>query len=110
VSEITSITAQSKDKRRCNVYVDGRFYCGLTLESVVKSACTPRGQTIRHMINRIKSPLRFIAIAPFICITLIISSVKDEVNVAFLWGSARTLSFLVKRKGSRAPLSKNFQF
>ena len=36
MSEITSITAQSKDKRRCNVYVDGRFYCGLTLESVVK--------------------------------------------------------------------------
>ena len=37
MNEITAITPQQKDKRRCNVYVDGRFYCGLTLEAAVKN-------------------------------------------------------------------------
>ena len=36
MNEITAITPQVKDKRRCNIYVDGRFYCGLTLETTVK--------------------------------------------------------------------------
>ena len=36
MSEITSILPQVKDKTRCNVYVDGRFCCGMTLETVVK--------------------------------------------------------------------------
>ena len=34
--EITAITPQVKDKTRCSIYVDGRFYCGLTLETTVK--------------------------------------------------------------------------
>ncbi|MCD8040297.1 MAG: RecX family transcriptional regulator [Clostridia bacterium] len=34
--EITSIEPQKKDKNRCSVYIDGRFYCGLTLEAAVK--------------------------------------------------------------------------
>ena len=37
MNEITAITPQVKDKRRCNIYVDGRFYCGLTLEATVKN-------------------------------------------------------------------------
>lgn len=37
MNEITAITAQVKDKSRCNIYVDGRFCCGLTLETVVKN-------------------------------------------------------------------------
>ncbi len=37
VNEITAITPQVKDKTRCNIYVDGRFCCGLTLETVVKN-------------------------------------------------------------------------
>lgn len=37
MGEITAITPQIKDKRRCNVYVDGRFYCGITLETAVKN-------------------------------------------------------------------------
>ena len=36
MSEITAITPQVKDKERCNVYVDGRFYCGLKLETAVR--------------------------------------------------------------------------
>ncbi|MBQ9730344.1 MAG: RecX family transcriptional regulator [Clostridia bacterium] len=37
MSEITALTAQVKDKTRCNVFVDGRFCCGLTLDTVVKN-------------------------------------------------------------------------
>lgn len=37
MNEITAITPQIKDKRRCNIYIDGRFYCGLTLETTVKN-------------------------------------------------------------------------
>lgn len=36
MNEITAITPQIKDKKRCNVYIDGRFYCGLTLEAAIK--------------------------------------------------------------------------
>lgn len=36
MSEITAITPQIKDKERCNIYVDGKFYCGLKLETAVK--------------------------------------------------------------------------
>ena len=37
MNEITSITPQVKDKRRCNIYIDGRFCCGLTLEATIKN-------------------------------------------------------------------------
>ncbi len=37
MNEITAITPQAKDKTRCNVYIDGRFFCGLTLETVIKN-------------------------------------------------------------------------
>ncbi len=36
MSKITSIEPQIKDKARCNVYVDGRFYCGIKLEVAIK--------------------------------------------------------------------------
>lgn len=49
MNEITDILPQVKDKRRCNVYVDGRFYCGLTLETVVKN---------RLKVGQIVSPER----------------------------------------------------
>ena len=32
MSEITSIEPQVKDKRRCSIFIDGRFYCGMKLE------------------------------------------------------------------------------
>lgn len=37
MGEITAITPQIKDKTRCNIFVDGRFYCGLTLEAAIKN-------------------------------------------------------------------------
>ena len=36
MSEITAITPQKKDKLRCNIEVDGRFYCGMKLETVMQ--------------------------------------------------------------------------
>ena len=45
MNEITSITPQIKDKTRCNIYIDGRFCCGLTLEATVKNRLK-LGQTI----------------------------------------------------------------
>ncbi len=34
--EITSIEPQIKDKTRCSIFVDGRFYCGIKLEVAIK--------------------------------------------------------------------------
>lgn len=36
MSEITLIEPQKKDSKRCNIYVDGKFYCGIKLEVAVK--------------------------------------------------------------------------
>lgn len=36
LNEITAITPQIKDKKRCNIFIDGRFYCGLLLETAIK--------------------------------------------------------------------------
>ncbi len=37
MNEITQIVPQVKDKKRCSVYIDGRFCCGLTLETAIKN-------------------------------------------------------------------------
>lgn len=37
MAEITAITPQVKDKTRCNIMVDGRFFCGMKLETAVKN-------------------------------------------------------------------------
>lgn len=37
MSEITGISPQKHDKLRCNIEVDGRFYCGMTLETVMQN-------------------------------------------------------------------------
>ena len=33
--EITSITPQKKDRTRCNIEIDGKFYCGMKLDTVL---------------------------------------------------------------------------
>ena len=35
--QITGITPQKHDKLRCNIEVDGRFYCGMKLETVLQN-------------------------------------------------------------------------
>lgn len=37
MAEITAISPQVKDKTRCNIEVDGRFYCGMKLETVISN-------------------------------------------------------------------------
>lgn len=37
MAEITSITPQQRDKTRCNIEIDGKFYCGMKLDTVLKS-------------------------------------------------------------------------
>ena len=37
MAEITAITPQVKDKTRCNIYLDGRFCCGMKLETVMSN-------------------------------------------------------------------------
>lgn len=37
MAEITAITPQIKDKTRCNLEIDGKFYCGMKLETVLKN-------------------------------------------------------------------------
>lgn len=34
--EITRITPQKRDKTRCNIEIDGKFYCGLSLETAMR--------------------------------------------------------------------------
>lgn len=36
MSVITSIEPQIKDKTRCSIFIDGRFYCGIKLEVAIK--------------------------------------------------------------------------
>ncbi len=33
---ITQIAVQAKDKNRCNLYLDSKFFCGLNIETVIK--------------------------------------------------------------------------
>ena len=63
MNEITAITPQVKDKRRCNIYVDGRFCCGLTLEAMVKN---------RLKVGQVVSPERLAEI-----------QLESEKNTAF---------------------------
>ncbi len=37
MSEITAILPQKKDKTRCNIYLNGQFYCGMKLEVVMQN-------------------------------------------------------------------------
>ncbi len=37
MSQITAISPQKKDQTRCNIEVDGRFFCGMNLETVLKN-------------------------------------------------------------------------
>ncbi len=36
MAKITAITAQTKNKKRCNLFIDGEFFAGISLETVMK--------------------------------------------------------------------------
>lgn len=42
---ITEISMQKNNKKRCNVYVDNEFFCGMSVETVVKN-CLKVGQEV----------------------------------------------------------------
>lgn len=54
MAEITAITPQVKDKTRCNVYIDGVFCCGLTLEAVVSNRLKVGGEISPDELSRIQ--------------------------------------------------------
>ena len=54
MSEITSITPQVKDKTRCNVYLDGRFYCGLKFETIVKNRLKVGQNVTEKFMNEVQ--------------------------------------------------------
>lgn len=54
MSEITSIEPQKKDKQRCNVYVDGRFYCGIKLEVAIKYRLKAGMQISKSELDKIQ--------------------------------------------------------
>lgn len=54
MATITSIEPQVKDKRRCSIFIDGRFYCGMKLEVAVKNRLKA-GQTVdREQLDRLQ--------------------------------------------------------
>lgn len=54
MNEITAITPQVKDKTRCNIYLDGQFYCGLKLEVVVLHRLKVGMQVNKAFLNDIQ--------------------------------------------------------
>ena len=54
MGEITALSVQSRDKTRCNVYVDGRFSCGLSVETVMKNRLTVGAQVDDAFLARVQ--------------------------------------------------------
>lgn len=54
MSEITLIEPQKKDKLRCNVYVDGKFYCGIKLEVAIKYGLKAGTQVDKSKLDEIQ--------------------------------------------------------
>ncbi len=54
MSEITAIKTQIKDPTRCNIEVDGRFYCGMKLETVVRGGLKAGMQISAEELSRLQ--------------------------------------------------------
>ncbi|MDE7076175.1 MAG: RecX family transcriptional regulator [Clostridia bacterium] len=54
MAKITSIEPQVKDKSRCSVFVDGRFYCGIKLEVAVKHRLKAGTEIDKAELDRIQ--------------------------------------------------------
>lgn len=52
--EITAITPQKKDKTRCNIEVDGRFYCGMKLETVMQNRLKAGATVTGEMLSALQ--------------------------------------------------------
>ena len=54
MSEITLIEPQKKDAKRCNIYVDGKFYCGIKLEVAIKYGLKAGMQVDKSKLDEIQ--------------------------------------------------------
>ena len=52
--EITDITPQKKDKTRCNIFCDGRFYCGMKLDTVMAGGLRVGMQVTEGELSRLQ--------------------------------------------------------
>ena len=53
MSKITAITAQEKRKDRCNIYLDGEFFAGVSLETVMKFRLKAGAETDETQLKEI---------------------------------------------------------
>ena len=54
MATITDIKPQVKDKLRCNIYLDGRFYCGIKLETVMKNRLKVGNEITEQELSRLQ--------------------------------------------------------
>ena len=54
MAEITAITPQIKDKTRCNIEVDGRFFCGMKLVTVMQYRLKVGSVVTRESLSEIQ--------------------------------------------------------
>lgn len=54
MAEITAITPQKKDKTRCNIEVDGRFYCGMKLVTVMQNRLKVGSEVTAQRLSEIQ--------------------------------------------------------
>lgn len=54
MAEITRIEQQKKDPRRCSIYIDGTFYCGLKAEVVIKNHLKAGMQLDEKMLDELQ--------------------------------------------------------
>ena len=54
MSEITAITPQKKDKTRCNIEIDGRFYCGMKLVTVMQNRLKVGSEVTAERLSEIQ--------------------------------------------------------
>lgn len=51
---ITAITPQVKDAKRCNIFLDGEFFCGMTLEAVMKNRLRVGASVTEEQLEQIQ--------------------------------------------------------
>lgn len=54
MAKITGVTPQVKDKTRCNIEVDGRFFCGMDLETVVRNRLKAGDEVTEEALARMQ--------------------------------------------------------
>lgn len=81
MATITDITPQVKDKGRCSLYLDGKFYCGLPLEVAVKHRLKVGGHIEPEELDEMQlENERYVALDK--SLTFISASMKTEKQIS----------------------------